>query len=395
MIPIVISTYPENGSSDAALNKPIRITFAGSLNRLTVTSKNIKLENLNRALDVPLTFGSEDGSDEITIIPNDNGEGILYGLTAYKLTVSGLRSGLGELMQGSYSLEFMTVPGEPGDVSVSPVELEIFEIINTYPKDDGYGVTPDSIKVRFNKTLVGASVNNDSFFVTTDPIEITDIGFISPSTVSGTITVSGKDILFVPVDDLSDNTRYNVVLSGIASEEGFIAPSVMFSFYTEFTPAFSDIKNLQSTFPFVAAIAKEMGPVEILTLIRSNSEEAQWIAEQSEITDIDWANPPRYVQEYVKAKTRYDIVFDKYLQLAGSSTSKELGDLSIEYGHSLKDLLDFADRLKRDYQRWENMIKGSASGKVGPRPFRKGENIDEDPDFMNRQLKDWEGTKGW
>jgi hypothetical protein len=122
---------------------------------------------------------------------------------------------------------------------------------------------------------------------------------------------------------------------------------------------------------------------------------AEWIAEQSDNTDISWNPPSRYVAEYVKTKTRYDLLYDKYIQITGDSTSKMLGDLQITYQMSLADLLDLIEKLKAEYERWEEMLRGSASGRAMMSPFNKGENIDDMPDYKTRSLKNWDGSKSW
>lgn len=473
MIPIVISTYPENGSKDMVLNSPIKIGFAGPVDASTVTTDHIRLENLNESRDIPLTLDYNGSTCEITITPSDDAyNNMLLGLTQYRLTVAGLSKDE-DIMQGMYNLEFSTVSNPIEDVIQPDLVGEEFAIVNYYPKKSSYGISPDAIKVKFNKNVLESSVTPDTFIVTKDTVEdLSDLGFISIDAVNGEYNASGNVAAFMPyveyneqlgtgslltsglpfnsftllkypvyqatlyvdgteaVEDtdcaidletgaitflagkepavgatvtattrawskLDDNTRYTVILLDIRSVDVPEAlPPTLYSFYTKITPMYAKLADIQANYASVSTLIKGMEAVDVLNIIKENSEMAEWIADQNGNT-INWDSPPKYAIEYVKTKTRYDIVFDKYIQLSSEATTKELGDLAIEYNMSLKDLLTLADKLRLAYEYWEGMLKGSASGKTRPKPFKRGENVDEDPDFKNRQFKDWGGTKSW
>jgi hypothetical protein len=86
---------------------------------------------------------------------------------------------------------------------------------------------------------------------------------------------------------------------------------------------------------------------------------------------------------------------DKYVQLAGNGQSKNLGDLQITYNFSLSDLLDLIDKLKDEYLKWEEMLKGVSSGRATLGIFTKGESVDDDPDYKDRGMTDWDGNTSW
>lgn len=472
------------------LNSPIKITFADSVDASTITSDHIKLENLNDGRDIPLLFEYNQSTFELTITPSDNKyNNMLLGLVDYRLSVANISSLQAELMQGLHTLEFTTISDSIENVQ-EPVPVENdFVAVNFFPKQGSYGISPDDIKVKFNKDVLESSVVNvdgsskGSFIITSDTIEdLEDIGFISIKLVTGEYEVSGRIISFKPYTEytesvgtgatltsgvlrssfqltkypvyqavisvagiqvvegtdytidlttgaitfkdgfqpavgaaitavtrqsikLSDNTKYTVVLSGIQHEytdsEGIVHTEnleqpVMYSFYTAFSPLYASLADIQTTYASVAIIMKTMNPIDVLEIIRENGEMAYWIAEQNENKEnIDWDTPDKIVIEYVKAKTRYDILFDKYIQLAGEATTKTLGDLSIEYSMSLADLLKLIEKLKLEYLYWENMLKGSKGGKARMQVFTKGESVDDVPDYKDRGMKDWEGTKSW
>lgn len=487
MIPLVVFTYPENGSNDVVLDNPIIIRFASSINFATVTTQNVVLHNTNDGREITCTYAYDAVTYELTITPQDNAYGnMLLGLTRYRLVAANLTGTTdGEVMVGTYSLDFTTVSDSIVDVVIPPVVDTVqFEATNFFPKKNAYDVSPSEIKIKFNKDVSETSVNENTFIVTPDPIEdLQDIGFISISTVTGDYTVTGPIVTFAPysktdgsigvgsvsgttprsiftlpqnpiyrvvvkVDGvtktvdidytvnmtkgqiiflsgyepavgldvwatsfksipLSDNQQYTIVLNGIESADYLKTingvettvhddlPATMYSFYSKFSPAYATISEVSREYSVIANLVKTMSPTDVLELIKSNSDMAEFIAEQAGNTSIDWTNPPKYVIEYVKTKTRYDILFDKYLQISSDSSRKMLGDLEIEYANNLSQMLALADRLREMYLYWENMLKGSTTGKVTPKPFRKGENVDEDPEYMNRQFKDWAGTKSW
>jgi methionine-rich copper-binding protein CopC len=403
MVPVIISTYPENGSSNAGLKEQIKLTFADAILESTVIASNIKLENTNAndGRDIPLTLEYDSNSpNEITITPADNGYNgnYLIGLTSYRLTVSGIMSPTWEKMQATYSLEFTTITDGIESVISEPVSGGSFSVVNQYPKADSYGVTPSTIKIKFSSNVIEASVTNESVIVTTDTVEdVNDIGFIDINTVAGTVAVgtSADVVVFTPTSALADNTKYTVILKGIQSGTETVDP-YMYSFYSVLSPAYTTIADLKFRYPSVAEIIKDSNPIDILEIIRDNSQNAQWIAEQAGTSsDISWNPPDKYVVEYVKTKTRYDIVFDKYLQLAGDDSTKILADLQITYQTDIPALTTLAEQLKQEYLHWEDFLKGGTSGRATPKPFNRGESVDTVPDYKDRSLKDWDGSKSW
>lgn len=570
MVPLIIGVYPENGSTDVALDKPIVIAFADAIDESTITSDNIIFENLNTISIVEWDYSYNPETCELTIIPKDGyKDNVLFGLTDYRITVKNLASPNGEVMMGEHQIRFTTVSDSVEDViePPSPIFTEEFAVVSTYPKQGSYNITPDAIKIKFNKDVVPDSVNSDTFKVITDAIEtLDDIDFIDFDKIPGEYIVSKNIVTFIPcteeieqlgfgsvivtetlqnvfylpvcpvssavilvdeepVDEnyytvdletgkivfdeehapaegsvitaiikvveeseepvpeepketeeelvievgvgayiahfvntfrfnntsalsvrltvggiavnegvdytvdlktgeitfteghepevgaevvalvrrrsaFEDNKKYTVILSGIQhlTEEDEIETiePTMFSFYSRFSPAYATIESVCVGYSSVARIIRSMDPIDVLELIRENSERAFWIAEyNNNANNITWDPPETIVVEYVKAKTRYDIVFDKYIQISGEASSKSLGDLQIEYDADIESLLGLADRLKAMYEYWENMLKGSRSGKVRAQVFRRGENYDEDPNYKSRALKNWDGNKSW
>lgn len=395
MFPLIISTYPENGSTEVQLNNPIVVEFSDVMDEMTITTSHVKLENINLATSVPVTMVYDDSINGITITPKDDAYGnMLLGSTSYKLSLWGLQGQYGDIMQGTYTLEFTTISDSITSI-IDPVDIdENFAVVNTFPKESSINTTPTDIRVKFNRGVLDTSVTTNTFIVTSDPVDaIEDIGFIEMVMIEGTFAVDSSVITFTPTVALSDNTKYTLVLYGILSVDNERLEPMIYSFNTKVTPAYTNPTDILKGYPSLGPIIKSLNILELYDYIKSNGEMAEFIGTAN--TNIDWTNPPRYVVEYVKAKTRYDIVFDRYIQLSNEASAKTLADLSIEYHTNLKDLLAMADRLKGMYEYWENMIKGSTIGKSRPATFVKGETGDENPDFLSRKFKDIDGTKSW
>lgn len=408
MVPVIISTVPEKGSSDIALREPLKLTFAAPIASGTVTNDNIKLENTNNGHDVPLTLTYNSDTYEISIVPAEadaytNSEtqvkNYLIGLVSYRLVVSDIASPLGESMQDVFVLDFTTMQDSITSVVTEPEIQTVFGITNQYPKADSYGTTPTVIKIKFSSDILITSITGTSIIVTSDTVEdINDIGFVDYATVAGAVAIdnsNAKILTFTPTAAFTDNTKYTVIVQGVSSATETIEP-YMYTFYSKMSPMYSTVQAIQSKYTSVAEIIKGMDPLDVLEIIKDNSNLAKWIAEQAENTDnIDWDTPDRCVSEYVKTKTRYDILMDKYVQLAGNGQSKNLGDLQITYNFSLSDLLDLIDKLKDEYLKWEEMLKGVSSGRATLGIFTKGESVDDDPDYKDRGMTDWDGNTSW
>lgn len=140
MHPIIISTSPENGSKSVAVDSTIVVTFAEAVLTSSITTDAFLLENLNNQTDIPCnialnnTVGENDGTI-VTITPDDdqgwNGAG-LNGLTDYRLTISDVSSADGDIMRGSYTMDFTTVEDghdetpEPADDAYVDESYELY-----------------------------------------------------------------------------------------------------------------------------------------------------------------------------------------------------------------------------------------------------------------------------
>lgn len=424
MFPFLIDSNPINGSKDIPLDTistetPIILTFKiTDTEYIDATLADAKIELFDYSNDVKDTSKEVvslfNGTpvdlktieldkdkkpivkkcDSIAIYPSQK----LNGLTEYRVFVSNLKSNTGEIMSGSLELRFTTEPDTITDYIESPtIEGTItgLQVIKTYPRD-GSVVTPDFIKIQFDDPI------NDGQFTSTNTllIEGTDIeealfiginnlindDLINIDTVNNTLSIIG-------LSDFSPAKEYTFA---IFDESHCLIHSISFTTEVDFSPMYTDVTIIKRS-PALEVVLRGTSDADIKALIHDNSKLAEFIAEQfNNKENIDWDTPALFVSKYVQYKTQYDIIFDKLIQISANATSKQLKDLSIEYGFSLNDMLALVDKLKDEYSYWEAFLKGSKGrGFAGAAVFRKGENVDEDPEFMSRKHKDREGVKEW
>ncbi len=391
MLPLVVATTPINGSDGVDINSNIFIELSDTYE--TITASNIIIENTNLQELIGFTLENNIETNILIISPLDSnayGTNKMLGLTKYKLTLKH------PLDTSSYSMTFITESDNIEDVIIEP-ELDVgFKILKSYPRDKQINISPDYIKIKLSKNIEVDSVTNDTLFITdSDIYDVEDIGFLPINQIEGTILVEEDIITFTPNVAFPNNSKYTIFLRNILSDEE--TPSKLntsIRFDSAYYPMYANIDSILDKYKSVEILAKNMTQHELYSIIKANSEMVDFLVELRDL-DIDLNNPPKAVIEYTITKTRYDIVFDEYIKLSSRETSKTLSDLSIEYGNNIKDLLALANKLKLEYEYWENQIKGNISGKAAPSTFIKGEEVDEVPEFKNRQFKDYEGVKSW
>jgi hypothetical protein len=126
LIPIVIQTTPNNGSTNVPVTSNITIEWSTPLLTSSVVPANFILENLNAQTPISClisldnTPGNNDGRI-VTITPDDdagwNNAG-LNGLTLYLLTISNILSADNSKYPGVYTLEFTTAADEADEVPI-------------------------------------------------------------------------------------------------------------------------------------------------------------------------------------------------------------------------------------------------------------------------------------
>lgn len=400
MFPLVIETIPENGSENVSLEQLIEIVFDGCIDSDSLNSADIRLINYNTNQEVegliisPSRPQDLDGSQVysgILIEPPT-----LEPLTEYRLIVSNLTSAYGEVMEGSIELRFTTEQGSISEV-LEPDQLVTFYVVRTYPEDKSI-TKPSSIRIKFNKDLnqinnfqsimllEGSSKEDALFMGKTNLIDETNI----------VISSSSNDIIEITPPELLSETIYTVYIEGVLDTENNTVEPYEFIFKTPSDTMFCDIDDILESVAIKTTVeALSISNDYINQIIVNNSELAKFIAEQAENTGVNWDLPDIYVKNYVKYKTQYDILLDKFMEISSQPTSKQLKDLSVEYGWRPNDLLTIIDNLKERYEFWEAFLKGKKTKFTKSAPFIRGENADENPDFMDRKFRGRDGVKRW
>lgn len=389
MFPLVINTIPENGSDNVALNSIIRIQFESAVTN--VNNNTVKLINYNTDEEISgALVESIDSGEIIQITPPED----LEGLTEYRVKINGLETSYGETMIGTYELRFSTMEGAIEDIVENPEEYSFFQVINTYPKEDAV-ITPEVIKIKFSSDIDLSTDLTKVMLLNENTISnIEDALFIGNNLITiDDINING-DMLEIISPNLENGKEYSIVVYGVSDLTGNTVIPFMYSFSVPHNSYYSSIGDILDN-KAVSVIAESLSQREIAKKIYDNSVMAEFISKEYN-SNIDWEDVPLYVQRYVQTKTQYDILFEKFIELSSNPTSKQLDKLSIEYGFSLNGILKVVDRLKLQYLKWEDYIKGKVKkGNAMPGVFIKGNKVDERPSFMDRAMRDREGNKQW
>lgn len=391
MFPIVINTIPENGSENVSLETPILVYFdeelmVGGTANVSINETNIKLVNMNTNSEVEISISLGEDAKIVSIDP----VGSLDGLTDYAVRISGLLSPYGEEMFGTFELKFRTEADDAADYIQDPVSGSSLEVIATYPKDMSM-IGSSEIKIKFSSALAApVDTSGIAIYEEIEGMDKEDIVLFGENLISSEDIAVSSDLITISAPASEDGKGYLVVIDGIEGAEPY-----SFSYYARPSSYFAETTEIRAI-TGIKSITSSYTDYEIINWIKENSEMAEFISTDSGYhEEIDWSNPPLFVKRYVIAKTQYDIVFGKVVELSSRPTSKQLEDLTIEYGFSLADMLKLADKLKAEYTYWEMFLKGKRPEKASPGTFIKGENADEIPEYKSRQLKGWDGTKSW
>lgn len=396
MLPLLVNTIPENGSENVGLDQQISLEFTEDLSTDLAIS-NIQLINMNTDEEVvgiqPSVNTANNSLLEVVVPGNATGGHSYEGLTQYKLLVSNLFSASLEPIEGEIELRFTTKEAAIDDYVEEEESLpSFFSVIRSYP-EDGSVADPDYIRLKFSEDVDESSDLTSIILVKGYSLEDAEFMGENNLLIPDLISIDSP-MITIECPDLSPATNYCLSVSGVKSIQGDTVQDYEICFTSSFASMYVQVQDILKS-KAVSILMKDVKEITIAGIINDNSTLSKFIAEESGNESIDWENPPLYVVEYVKYKTQYDIIFDKFIELSGNPTSKQLKDLTIEYGYSLSDLLDLADKLELRFKYWENYLKGSKDGKARPAAFRKGESVDEEPDFMDRMFTDIEGNKEW
>lgn len=442
MIPVVVKTFPINGQDNISLNSDVKIYFDSAL--APINFEDIRVENMNSGELVEFQFEQYDELINIFIQDrNAHGDNNLCGLTTYQVTIKNATKSSAPMQKGSHILRFKTEAENPADIPKTEVSTNMsyepnFAVSEVWPADGQKHISPKYIKVVFTDVIDPQSVRTQA--------EVDDQGKVKSQTVyllkgspeniqeqimlkdyedEFTISVdvpeitikakvNGSTLLIFPVktteegaeqgevlSSLEDNSQYSIVINDIAGGTPYRSSikQVVSTFWTKFSPLYIDTNEIVST-PYYGLVAQNRvdNTDFIYGLIKGNSLLAEAIATEAGTTDaLKWTEKELSpcIAQFVRYKTLYDLVFDKYITIVSSSEDKKLSDLTISYANKpayLKSLLDDLD-FKRAAA--EDEIRKFGQDNVPMAVCIKGSAVDAEYDFMNRAISDLEGNKSW
>lgn len=292
--------------------------------------------------------------------------------------------------QGYVEASTSSTPSQPSE----PTENQgLFELLDTYPQQGAIQAYPDEILLQFSQELDVDSVTPDRVYL----VPQGRTGSVSPlvlrtelspaKAVDATVQVDDDDqriISLIPAEALTTNTSFTVVVrSSVRSASGSrLGGSLTFGFDTSEPVALGSmqaVKELLDASPF------SVSDSVIQRRLRAISAYAQEIMERRD-SSFDPANPPYYVDEYINTKVTYDMMVQALSQMATSSGSRQLAELSIDDGSSSSDSKAMLDNLAGQVRQWKDLLYGQhGRGYAQASVVARGVNgEDSDPDFFSR-----------
>ncbi len=189
-VPVVVSTDPENGTVNVALNKIITATFSTTMNPATINATTVIIKQGSNTVAGVVTYSGMTG----TFTP----AAPLAANTVYSGTIStGAKDANGNALAGNYTWSFAT-----GTIPT---------IISTDPANTGTGVALNKkITATFSEVMDPLTINSTTFLLNQ-----------GATMISGTVTYAGTTATFSPSANLLPNTVYSAtVTSGAKNTAG-------------------------------------------------------------------------------------------------------------------------------------------------------------------------------
>lgn len=432
MVPVIVKTSPVNGQRDVPLNEFIRIYFDGALASIDI--EDVMVENLNSGELIEARFEQYD--DLVTIYVQDrnaHADNFLCGLSTYQVTLRNIAKASSPSQQAQYVLKFTTEAETLQDINNTESDNDSFNTIDfvvtkTFPVDQQKNFTPKYIKIEFSNIITSSSVREQDpqtvFLIKGSPEQAqeklmfreyeslitADDDFTNIESVPVKIGINKNVLMIFPLKEeedqatlatLEDNLQYTVIINNICGGGSYQhkIDQIVLTFWTAYSPLYVDANDIIST-PYYGIVTQERSANQefIYRLIQANSLLAESIARDAgKIDSLSWAADTLTpcIVEFVKYKTLYDLLFDKYITVVSSSEDKTLSDLTISYANKptyLKSLLEDLDRRRAAA---EDKIRKFEEDIAPMTVCIKGSAVDEEYDFMNRAMRDLEGNKSW
>ena len=210
--PTVTNTIHANGATDVPINTRVGAVFSEEMDPATITSSTFTLRETVSGAAVAGTV-SYTGVTSI-FIPASN----LANSTNYTVTVKGGSNGAKDLAGNPLASDFVI-----RWTTSASLDTTAPTVTNTIPVNGATGV-PINIKV-------GAT-----FSEWMDPLTITSVTFkvketVAGTTVAGTLSYTGVNVVFIPLNSLANSRGYTVTIKGGASGAKDLAGNPLASDY--------------------------------------------------------------------------------------------------------------------------------------------------------------------
>ena len=229
--PTVISTYPANGVTGAAIDGNISATFSEAMNPLSVTTATFTLMQGTTAIPGSVTVAG------ITAIFNP--ANTLASNTLYTATITiGANDLSDNNLANNYVWTFTT--GVATDTNAPTV-------ISTFPVNGAAGVPiSGNISATFSEAMNPLSVTTATFTL-----------MQGTTAVSGTVTAAGINAIFDPISNLMPNTEYTATITTGATD---LAGNMLASNYVW---TFNTGASADATAPMVSSTFPENGATNV------------------------------------------------------------------------------------------------------------------------------------
>jgi hypothetical protein len=318
--------------------------------------------------------------------------------TYYAYVQAYIGTELGTWAQTQFVVEAPVVTGG-GSSGGAPSGLT-FEIVETYPKANAAHILPSTIKVLFSSNLDMTTVTNQSVYLLkkSKPSSLSIIDLMTDYAPGGVVVTIDPlvqaNLLSVTVDPalLQTNSEYTMIIrESVKDTSGnALGEAYFWSFNTTFVPLYGNVELIRED---IKTLLTNIPDKTVYSYMQTVSQTALDIVISTQgLTQVQIdANVPRYLHEYVRAQTTYDLLVSAILEKSSSAGSvRTLGELSIDNSRSNfkagEILAGFKDRIKP----WLDELHGHHNrGYAKPTVTVRGENIEPYPtEFDRKTLKD-------
>jgi hypothetical protein len=291
--------------------------------------------------------------------------------------------------------EVVEIPGGSGGGDDT-----MFDILETFPKNGDVHIKPSSIKVLFTSPIDLSTFNPQSLYILNKkaPSQLSFIDLMTTYGPSNAVpyTIEATDypnLLSLIVDPtlFIDNQEFTIILrESIKSASGqLLGEAYAFSFTSVYSPLYGDPERIRGD---IKGFVSSLNDKALYQYMRDASITARDIVITVQApTDEEafFADPPRYLAEYVRTQTDYDLLVNLLMEKSSDmGSSRTLADLSIGESADV-DLTPYVSVFKSRIQPWKDQLYGlTQRGYAKPLVTVKGEDVETYPDYFTRDLTD-------